>query len=163
MWRVPAIPDLSADPVRTTLSLSHCPSNFWGGKSCSPVPHPQLPLPAEILLSWQTSETQISPPTTPPQESRGATVSWIILKASERAEDLATALPETLTSPSGSGCRLLYKSLVLPSTPRLPLTAAASSGLHGLGRGAGLFPVRFRGQEDQVSTPKGSRRRVWKA
>ena len=71
MWKVAAIPDLSADPVRTTLSLSHCPSNFWGGKSCSPIPHPQLPLPAEILLSWQTSETQISPPTTPPQESPG--------------------------------------------------------------------------------------------
>lgn len=87
---VAAIPDLSADPVSTTLYLFHCPSNFWGGKSCPPIPHPQLPLPAEILLSWQTSETQILPPTTPPGEP-GATVSWIILKASERGRGLGSS------------------------------------------------------------------------
>lgn len=78
---MPALPSSILQNPRCPFPTA--PSNLWGGKEALlSHPHPQLPLPAKILLSWHSSESQISSPTVPPGEL-GATVSWIILKASE--------------------------------------------------------------------------------
>lgn len=90
-------------------------------RSCSPGGNP---------LPWQPREAPRTPATPPGWESR-ATVSWIILKASEAARTWQSPLPVSFTSPSGPAvCRPLYKGC-LSSRPHLALTSAASSGLHG--------------------------------
>lgn len=115
-------------PARTALSLSHCPVNLWGGKEVLlPLPPPQLPLPAEILFSWQTSETQISPPTTPPGEP-GATVSWIILKASEAVRTWQLPCPRLSPPPLALTVASFIKpgSLITPTCPLQLLPALGS-------------------------------------
>lgn len=89
--------------------------------------HPQLRLPAEILLSWHTSETQISPPTTPP-EGGGDTVSWIILKASEAVRTWQHPCPRLSPPPLALTIASFIKpgSPITPTCPSLPLPALGS-------------------------------------
>lgn len=103
------------------------------GREGSPAPQPhshphlQLPLPAEILLSWHTSETQISPSTTPPGEP-GATVSWIILKASEDVRTWQHPCPCLSPPPLALTVASFIKpgSPITPTCPSLPLSAPGS-------------------------------------
>lgn len=96
----------------------------WRRKSCAALcPHPQLPLPAVVLPSWQPS---LSALTHSPHENQ-ATASWIILKASEagRTWQHPACSPSSL---SGSHCRFLYKARLSrhPTCPSLLLPALGS-------------------------------------
>lgn len=88
-------------------------------------PHPQLPLPAVVLPSWQPSSSALTHSHSPHENQ--ATASWIILKASEagRTWQHPACSPSSL---SGSHCRLLYKAQLSrhPTCPPLLLPALGS-------------------------------------
>lgn len=98
----------------------------WRRKSCAALcPHPQLPLPAVVLPSWQPSFSALTHSHSPHENQ--ATASWIILKASEagRTWQHPACSPSSL---SGSHCRLLYKTQLSrhPTCPPLLLPALGS-------------------------------------
>lgn len=98
----------------------------WRRKSCAALcPHPQLPLPAVVLPSWQPSLSALTHSHSPHENQ--ATASWIILKASEagRTWQHPACSPSSL---SGSHCRLLYKARLFrhPTCPSLLLPALGS-------------------------------------
>lgn len=98
----------------------------WRRKSCAALcPHPQLPLPAVVLPSWQPSLSALTHSHSPHENQ--ATASWIILKASEagRTWQHPACSPSSL---SGSHCRLLYKARLSrhPPCPSLLLPALGS-------------------------------------